>query len=40
MKRSRWASGSGNVPSISTGFCVATTMNGDCSRYVVPSAVT
>ncbi|CAM5538999.1 hypothetical protein SGLAM104S_07412 [Streptomyces glaucescens] len=28
MKRSRWASGSGYVPSISTGFWVATTMNG------------
>lgn len=28
MKRSRWASGRGYVPSISTGFWVATTMNG------------
>jgi hypothetical protein len=31
MNRSRWASGNGYVPSISMGFCVATTMNGDAS---------
>ena len=28
MNRSSWASGSGYVPSCSTGFCVAITMNG------------
>ncbi len=40
MNRSRCASGSGYVPSISTGFCVATTMNGLGSWYVCPSMVT
>ena len=40
MNRSRCASGSGYVPSISTGFWVAITMNGSCSEYVVPSTVT
>ena len=28
------------MPSISTGFCVAITMNGASSAYVVPSTVT
>ena len=28
------------MPSISIGFCVATTMNGVSSTYVVPSTVT
>ena len=28
------------MPSISTGFCVAITMNGLASAYVVPSTVT
>ena len=40
VNRSRCASGSGYVPSISIGFCVAITMNGLCSRYVTPSTVT
>ncbi|OLB80455.1 MAG: hypothetical protein AUI14_06670 [Actinobacteria bacterium 13_2_20CM_2_71_6] len=40
VNRSRCASGSGYVPSISIGFCVAITMNGVCSRYVTPSTVT
>ena len=40
MNRSRCASGSGYVPSISIGFWVAITMNGACSSYVVPSTVT
>src|SRR5918992_733911 len=40
MKRSSCASGSGYVPSYSIGFCVAATMNGRASSYVVPSIVT
>ena len=38
-KRSSWASGSGNVPSYSMGFCVAMTMNGAGSWRVTPSTV-
>jgi hypothetical protein len=38
--RSRWASGSANTPSISMGFCVAMTRNGDGSCFVSPSMVT
>src|SRR5262245_1881660 len=40
VKRSSWASGSGYVPSYSIGFCVAMTMKGRASSYVVPSIVT
>src|SRR4051812_34043210 len=40
MKRSTWASGSGYVPSNSTGFCVARTMNGRASSCVCTSTVT
>jgi hypothetical protein len=40
MNRSRWASGSGYVPSMSIGFWVATIMNGDSSGRVTPSTVT
>src|SRR5690242_11453592 len=40
MKRSSWASGSGYVPSYSTGFCVAHTMNIDESGMTTPSIVT
>ncbi len=40
MKRSSWASGSGYVPSYSTGFCVATTRNGRASSCVCLSTVT
>ncbi len=40
MKRSRCASGSGYVPSISTGFWVAMTVNGVASALVLPSTVT
>src|SRR5579864_3300973 len=39
-KRSSWASGSGNVPSYSIGFCVARTRNGSSRRRVSPSTVT
>ena len=39
-KRSSCASGSGNVPSYSIGFCVAITMNGSGVRCVMPSTVT
>ena len=39
-KRSSWLSGSGYVPSNSTGFCVAITMNGRGSGCVWPSADT
>ncbi len=39
-KRSTCASGRGNVPFSSTGFCVASTMNGRGSPCVVPSTVT
>jgi hypothetical protein len=39
-KRSTCASGSGNVPSDSTGFCVARTKNGSGRACVVPSTVT
>ena len=39
-KRSSWACGSANVPSNSTEFCVASTMNGSGSGRVVPSTVT
>ena len=39
-KRSFWASGSGKVPSCSTGFCVAITKNGSGSMRVSPSVVT
>ena len=37
--RSSWLSGSRYVPSWSTGFCVAITMNGASSRRLTPSAV-
>jgi hypothetical protein len=40
MKRSSWASGSGNVPSCSIGFWVASTRNGSGSRWVVSPIVT
>ncbi len=40
MKRSRWASGRPNVPSCSTGFCVAMTKKGLGSWCVSPSTVT
>src|SRR4051794_7467136 len=40
MKRSTCASGSGYVPSNSTGFCVARTMNGRASSCVWTSTVT
>jgi hypothetical protein len=40
VNRSSWASGSGNVPSYSIGFCVAITMNGRASLCVAPSIVT
>src|SRR5215211_1484851 len=39
-KRSSCASGSGNVPSYSIGFCVAITMNGRARGCVWPSIVT
>ena len=39
-KRSSCASGSGNVPSYSIGFWVASTMNGVGSGRVMPSTVT
>ena len=39
-KRSSCASGSGNVPSNSTGFCVAMTRKGRCMCRVSPSMVT
>ena len=39
-KRSSWASGSGYVPSYSTGFWVAMTRNGRSSTCVAPSTVT
>ena len=39
-KRSSWAWGSANVPSNSTGFCVASTMNGSGSGRVTPSIET
>src|SRR5262245_3263135 len=39
-KRSSCASGSGYVPSVSTGFCVASTMNGFGSASDWPSSVT
>ena len=35
-----WGSGSGYVPSISMGFCVAITMKGALSTWVTPSTVT
>ena len=37
--RSICASGSGNVPAVSTGFCVATTKKGRASARVTPSTV-
>ncbi len=40
MNRSSCASGSGNVPAVSIGFCVAMTKNGSSSFRVVPSTVT
>src|SRR5919197_2157996 len=40
VKRSSCASGSGYVPSYSSGFCGAITMNGRASSYVTPSIVT
>src|SRR5215208_895118 len=40
MKRSTCASGSGYVPSYSTGFCVANTMNGLASSCECTSTVT
>ncbi len=40
MNRSSCASGSGNVPSYSMGFCVAMTMNGSGSSSVSPLRVT
>src|SRR5918997_2831818 len=40
MKRSTCASGSGYVPSYSTGFCVASTRNGRASSCVCTSTVT
>lgn len=40
MKRSSCASGSGYVPSDSTGFCVAMTKNGRGSVCVTPSTLT
>ena len=39
-KRSSWASGSGNVPSGSIGFCVAMMKNGSGSGWVASSTVT
>ena len=33
------ASGNGNVPCVSTGFCVAITRKGSSALYVVPSTV-
>src|SRR6266699_3511147 len=39
IKWSSWASGRGNVPSYSMGFCVAMTMNGSGKRLVTPSMV-
>ena len=39
-KRSRWASGSRNVPSCSTGFWVAMTKKGSGSWRVSPSMLT
>ena len=38
-KRSSWLSGSRYVPSCSTGFCVAMTMNGGGSTCVTPSTL-
>ena len=40
MKRSTCASGSGYVPSCSSGFCVASTRNGRGSGYVSSPIVT
>ena len=40
MKRSTCASGSAYVPSCSTGFCVANTMNGSSSLNVLSPTVT
>ena len=40
MKRSRWASGSWYTPSLSIGFCVATTKNGAGTGWVIPPIVT
>ena len=40
MKRSRWASGSWYTPSLSIGFCVATTKNGLGTGWVMPPIVT
>ncbi len=39
MKRSSWLSGRRYVPSWSTGFWVAITMNGGASGCVMPSTV-
>ena len=39
-KRSSWDSGSGNVPTWWSGFCVAITKKGSGSGRVSPSAVT
>ena len=38
--RSSWLSGSGNVPALPNGFCVATRKNGSGSGWVTPSTVT
>ena len=40
MNRSRWASGSWYTPSLSIGFCVATTKNGCGTWWVTPPIVT
>ena len=40
MNRSTWASGSGYVPSVSIGFCVAMTRNGVGTKCVSPAIVT
>ena len=39
MKRSSWLSGRRYVPSWSTGFWVAITMNGGASTWLTPSTV-
>ena len=39
-KRSSWLSGSGKVPALPNGFCVATRKNGSGSGCVTPSTVT
>src|SRR3990170_4504378 len=40
MKRSTCASGSGYVPSVSMGFCVAMTRKGSSTTWVSPAMVT